>query len=100
MEDKSSSRRRFSRSGRIQKPVASSSTMEAISHINGGEIAAAVAEDGRVKIVVRKEDLKQVLEAIRENGGGWVPVTNLSLEQRLNLTQGGGVREEEWEGRS
>lgn len=84
MEDKSSPRRRFSRSGRIQKPVASS-IMEAISHINGGEIAA---EDGRMKIVVRKEDLKQVLEAIRENGGGWGRRTaeaNLSLEQRLNL---------------
>ncbi|KAL1554467.1 hypothetical protein AAHA92_15023 [Salvia divinorum] len=87
MEGKSSPRRRFSRSGRIQKPVASS-ILEAISHINGREIAA---EDGRMKIVVRKEDLKQVLEAIRENGGGWgrrtaeVAAPTLSLEQRLNL---------------
>lgn len=90
-EEKSSPRRRFSRSGRNQKPVASS-ILEAISHISSGELAAAAAgEDGRMKIVVKKEDLKQVLEAIRDNGRGWgrraatAAPPALSLEQRLNL---------------
>lgn len=83
-EEKSSPRRRFSRSGRNQKPVASS-ILEAISQISGGEMAAAAGEVGRMKIVVKKEDLKQVLEAIRDNGRGWGRPPALSLEQRLNL---------------
>lgn len=87
-EEKSSQRRRFSRSGRNQKPVPSS-ILEAISQISGGEMAAPV-EDGRMKIVVKKEDLKQVLEAIRDNRFGWgrretAAPQALSLEQRLNL---------------
>ncbi|GFP87490.1 hypothetical protein PHJA_000892700 [Phtheirospermum japonicum] len=65
-DQKSSPRRdlRFSRSGRNQKAMAQN-ILEAIAQFSGGEIAAA-AEDGRMKIVVKKEDLKQVLEAIRD----------------------------------
>lgn len=89
MEEKSSPRRRefrLSRSGRVnQKPVACS-ILEAISQFGGGEMAAA---DGRMKIVVKKEDLKQVLEAIRDRRGWGRRATAappaLSLEQRLNL---------------
>ncbi|KAH6832975.1 hypothetical protein C2S53_005753 [Perilla frutescens var. hirtella] len=88
-EEKSSPRRRelrLSRSGRNHKPIASS-ILEAISQFGAGEVAAAA--DGRMKIVVKKEDVKQVLEAIRV-GRGWgrrhtAAPTALSLEQRLNL---------------
>ncbi|KAL7156378.1 hypothetical protein ABFS83_02G005400 [Erythranthe nasuta] len=88
-EEKSSSQRRefrFSRSGRNQK-AAASNILEAIAEISGGEMAAA--EDGRMKIMVKKEDLKQVLEAIRD-GRGLGRRTSaspppVSLEQRLNL---------------
>lgn len=88
-EEKSSPRRRelrLLRSGRNQKHV-TSSILEAISHFGGGEVAAAA--DGRMKIVVRKEDVKQVLEAIRD-GRGWgrrdaAAPPALSLEQRLNF---------------
>ncbi|CAA0809681.1 DNA-binding storekeeper protein-related transcriptional regulator, partial [Striga hermonthica] len=55
----------FSRStGRDQKLTASNSILEAIGRLTGGEMKAV--EGGRVKIVVRREDLKQVLEAIKD----------------------------------
>ncbi|CAA0837338.1 Unknown protein [Striga hermonthica] len=55
----------FSRStGRVQKPAASNSILEAIGRLTGGEMKAV--EGGRVKIVVQREDLKQVLEAIKD----------------------------------
>ncbi|EYU37982.1 hypothetical protein ABFS82_02G005400 [Erythranthe guttata] len=88
-EEKSSSQRRefrFSRSGRNQKASASN-ILEAIAEISGGEMAAA--EDGRMKIMVKKEDLKQVLEAIRDGRGlgrrNSASPPPVSLEQRLNL---------------
>ncbi|KAL7118494.1 hypothetical protein ACP275_02G005300 [Erythranthe tilingii] len=88
-EEKSSSQRRefrFSRSGRNQKSAASN-ILEAIAEFSGGEMAAA--EDGRMKIMVKKEDLKQVLEAIRDGRGlgrrNSASPPPVSLEQRLNL---------------
>jgi hypothetical protein len=44
----------------------------------------------RMKLVVRKQDLKQMLEVMRggksnANQASYSPVSSLSLEQRLNL---------------
>ncbi|KAL8543366.1 hypothetical protein ACS0TY_004053 [Phlomoides rotata] len=85
-EEKHSPQRRelrFWRSGRNQKAVTTSNILEAISQFSGGEMA----EDGKVKIMVKKEDLKQVLESIRDgrsfgrrNSAAAVP-----FEQRLNV---------------
>lgn len=77
---------RFTRSGRNQK-AAASSVLEAIAQFSGGETTAA--EDGRMKILVKKEDLKQVLEAIRDGRSlgrrNSASPPSVSLEQRLNL---------------
>ncbi|KAF5178091.1 hypothetical protein FRX31_032323 [Thalictrum thalictroides] len=71
------------------------SLLEAIAQVHGGDVVSRKDEDGivRMKIVVKKQDLKQLLEMI---GGG----TNesrkastvlsafssiLTLEQRLNI---------------
>ncbi|CAA0807702.1 Unknown protein [Striga hermonthica] len=71
----------FSRStGRGQKPGASNSILEVIGRLTGGEMPAV--EGGRVKIVVRREDLKQVLEAIKD---GRELAVQAALEQRMNL---------------
>ncbi|GER50222.1 hypothetical protein STAS_27515 [Striga asiatica] len=70
----------FSRSGRGQKPAASNNILEAIGRLTGGEMTAA--EDGRVKLVVRREDLKQVLKAIKDGCGLAGPA---ALEQQLNM---------------
>ncbi|KAK4437602.1 Thioredoxin-like protein CDSP32, chloroplastic [Sesamum alatum] len=77
---------RFWRAGRNQK-AAASNILEAIAEFSGGETTAT--EDGRMKIVVKTEDLKQVLEAIR-GGRSWgrrasTSPAAVSLEQRLNL---------------
>ncbi|PIA56730.1 hypothetical protein AQUCO_00700822v1 [Aquilegia coerulea] len=79
---------------RSQKSMRSS-LLEAIAQVHGGDVVSRKDEDGvvRMKIVVKKQDLKQMLEMI---GGG----TNdspkastvlsafssiLTLEQRLNI---------------
>ncbi|KAL6525957.1 hypothetical protein OROHE_015481 [Orobanche hederae] len=91
VEDQKSSPRRefkFSRSGRNPKAI-SNNVLEAIVQFSSREMAAA--EGGRMKIVVRKEDLKQVLEAIRDGRGlgrratATTTAVPLELEQRLNL---------------
>ncbi|KAG8368054.1 hypothetical protein BUALT_Bualt15G0005500 [Buddleja alternifolia] len=87
-EERSSPRRefRFSRAGRNQKAV-SSNILEAIAQFSGGE--AVPTEGGRMKIVVKKEDLKHVLEAIggSRSAGRRVSASppGVSLEQRLNF---------------
>ncbi|KAL0334549.1 UNVERIFIED_CONTAM: hypothetical protein Sradi_4666800 [Sesamum radiatum] len=87
-EEKSQKRRefRFWRGGRNHK-AAASNILEAIAEFSGGGTTAT--EDGRMKIVVKKEDLKQVLEAIRD-GRSWgrrasASPAAVSLEQRLNV---------------
>lgn len=70
-----------------------SNVMEAISLVNGyGGVVSESNEDGvvRMKIVVRKEDLKQMIEAMRGscNKNAHPPSTSPSssvVERRLNL---------------
>ncbi|KAL0383904.1 UNVERIFIED_CONTAM: hypothetical protein Sradi_2784700 [Sesamum radiatum] len=68
-EEKCPKRRelRFWRAGRNHK-AAAGNILEAIAEFSGGETTAR--EDGRMKIVVKKEDLKYVLGAIRD-GRSW-----------------------------
>lgn len=94
-EDKFSQRRESSRNMKVarnQKAVATN-FLEAIAQLSrsGGGAAAA---DGpmRMKIVMKREELEQVLEAIRDGRGSFVrrgPVSAAaapsSLEQRLSL---------------
>ncbi|KAJ4825455.1 hypothetical protein Tsubulata_010617 [Turnera subulata] len=63
--------------------------LESIAQANGGRLVAHTNEDGvvRVKLLVRKQDLKQILETMK---GGMtnahqVSSGTLSAEQRLNL---------------
>ncbi|KAH6813271.1 hypothetical protein C2S51_022289 [Perilla frutescens var. frutescens] len=73
--------RRESRNMKVAKnqKVVASNILEAIAQLSNGDAAAT-----RMKIVVKKEDLKQVLEAIRDGRRG-PPSTAALLEQRLNL---------------
>ncbi|KAL6494855.1 hypothetical protein OROGR_031655 [Orobanche gracilis] len=74
---------KFSRSGRNPKAIVDNG-LEAIVQFSSSEMATA--EGGRMKIVVRKEDLKQVLDAIRDGRGLVRRATPaMALEQRLNL---------------
>lgn len=70
---------RLWRSGRNQKAI-TSNILEKISQFSGGEMAEV---DGRVRIMVKKEDLKQVLEAIRD--GRRRNSAAVPFEQRLNM---------------
>ncbi|XP_057805919.1 uncharacterized protein LOC131020890 [Salvia miltiorrhiza] len=84
--------RRETRSMKVaktQKAAAAASILEAIAQLSGG---AEAAEGPKVmKIVMKKEDLKQALEAIRDGRSGLVrrgpPSTAaaMSLEQWLNF---------------
>ncbi|KAI3447916.1 hypothetical protein Pfo_004581 [Paulownia fortunei] len=80
---------RHLRAGRNQKAVASN-ILEAIAQLSGGHAAEDGLPPTRMKIVVKKEDLKQVLEAIRDGrsavrrASASTPAAT-SLEQRLNL---------------
>ncbi|KAH8510473.1 hypothetical protein H0E87_008146 [Populus deltoides] len=65
---------------------------ESIGQVNGGCVVSHTNENGfvRMKLVVRKQDLKQMLEVMRggksnANQASYSPVSSLSLEQRLNL---------------
>ncbi|KAL6346912.1 hypothetical protein AAG906_003029 [Vitis piasezkii] len=63
------------------------SLLEAIAQVNGGSnVVSHSDEDGvlRMKIVVKKQDLKQMLEVMR-GGKSSAHQPSLSLEQRLNL---------------
>ncbi|KAL1541184.1 hypothetical protein AAHA92_25438 [Salvia divinorum] len=68
---------------KIQKAAAAAAAtniLEAIAQLSSSE-----AEDGpkKMKIVVKKEELKQVLEAIRQRRS--TLVRPMSLDQRLNF---------------
>ncbi|KAJ6765861.1 PLASTID MOVEMENT IMPAIRED PROTEIN-RELATED [Salix purpurea] len=65
---------------------------EPIGQINGGCVVSHTNENGfvRMKVVVRKQDLKQMLEVMRggrsnDNRASNSPVSSLSLEQHFNL---------------
>ncbi|KAJ9704501.1 hypothetical protein PVL29_002863 [Vitis rotundifolia] len=69
------------------------SLLEAIAQVNGGShVVSHSDEDGvlRMKIVVKKQDLKQMLEVMRGGKSSahsplFLPSPSLSSEQRLNL---------------
>ncbi|GMH02937.1 hypothetical protein Nepgr_004776 [Nepenthes gracilis] len=86
-ESKASQMREFRLSrGRDLKP-GRSNLSESIALVNGGGgvVAHSTGDDGnvRLKIVVRKQDLKQILEAMKNSVSS--PMPSLSLEQRLFL---------------
>ncbi|KAK4424030.1 hypothetical protein Salat_1596400 [Sesamum alatum] len=87
-EEKLSPRResKLFRAGRNQKAVASN-ILEAIAQLRGGDRREDGVPPTRMKIVVKKEDLKQVVEAIRDCRGAVrrASAGATSLEQRLNL---------------
>ncbi|KAE8716845.1 hypothetical protein F3Y22_tig00110108pilonHSYRG00011 [Hibiscus syriacus] len=100
MEGKASPKREFKQSrNRKQKALMRSNNhmlLEAIARANnysGGGVVSHVNEDGvlRVKVMVRKQDLKKMLGMI--NGGGVTENFNhyqsspssVSVEERLNL---------------
>ncbi|KAF5745777.1 hypothetical protein HS088_TW07G01370 [Tripterygium wilfordii] len=76
------------RSGNHERNQKSSNRVEAIASQvrgGGGVVLNHSNEDGsvRMKIMVRKQDLKQVLDVIDKCAG--TTTTTLSMEQRLNL---------------
>ncbi|CAI9764321.1 unnamed protein product [Fraxinus pennsylvanica] len=87
-EEKSWQRREFRVSrGRNHKAVVSN-ILNSIAQVNGGEAVCQASENGsmKLKIRVKKEDLKQVVEVIRDSRG--IPcqsTPSMSLEQRLNF---------------
>ena len=76
-----------------QKGVNSSTLLEALAQVNGGShnVVSHRDEDGvlTMKIVVKKQDLKKMLEVIRASkSSAHQPLfspSQSSLEQRLNL---------------
>ncbi|CAK7329445.1 unnamed protein product [Dovyalis caffra] len=69
-----------------------SNVLESIAQVNGGSVVSHTKEDGfvRMKLVVRKQDLNQMLELMRggksnTNQASYSTASSLSLEQRLNL---------------
>ncbi|KAG6778014.1 hypothetical protein POTOM_017858 [Populus tomentosa] len=77
--------------GRNNRSLKSNLT-ESIGQVNGGCVVSHTNENGfvRMKLVVRKQDLKQMLEVMgggksNANQASYSPVSSLSLEQRLNL---------------
>ncbi|KAF7126516.1 hypothetical protein RHSIM_Rhsim11G0193900 [Rhododendron simsii] len=76
--------------------------LESVAKIKSGSVVSNTEEsDGgmRVKIVVKKQDLKQMLEAIRAARSNNIaaqssvsPTPSLGLEQRLNLMR----RRQQW----
>ncbi|OAY52280.1 hypothetical protein MANES_04G070500v8 [Manihot esculenta] len=64
--------------------------LESIAQANGGSVVSQVNEDGvvRMKLLVRKQDLRQMLEVMRGHGKNisqQQSFSSLSVEQRLNL---------------
>ncbi|KAK9135817.1 hypothetical protein Syun_015147 [Stephania yunnanensis] len=97
-EEKSSPRResRLSR-GRSQKAMRSN-ILEAIAQMQGGSIVSRRDEDGtlRMKIVVKKQDLKHFLGMMGSGNNGSNNQASLSslttLEQRLHVLRSRQVR--------
>ncbi|GAB4838580.1 hypothetical protein Ancab_028125 [Ancistrocladus abbreviatus] len=86
-EFKSSPKREFQRPRNHHKVAVRNDLLEAIAQVNNGAkggrvVAQSTSEDGRVrmKIVLRKQDLKQMLEAMKDSAR---PPPSLSLEQSL-----------------
>ncbi|MBA0581112.1 hypothetical protein Gorai_023300 [Gossypium raimondii] len=95
MEGKASPKRDFKQSKNRNQKALRSNLLEAIAKANNGGGTTVVThhinEDGvlRVKIVVRKQDLKQMLGRIngddRKINTNYPSSPSLSVEQRLNL---------------
>lgn len=98
MEGKGSPKREFKQLRSRNQKILRSNLLEAISQANNnnGGVVSHINEDGavRVKIVVRKQDLKQMLGIINGGGGGggrkasanYLPtLPSSSVEERLNL---------------
>ncbi|XWS67701.1 hypothetical protein CRYUN_Cryun04dG0028500 [Craigia yunnanensis] len=92
MEGKASPKREFKQLRSRNQKTLRSNLLEAIAQNNSGGVVSHINEDGvvRMKIVVRKQDLKQMLGII--NGGGRNISANqqslpspISVEERLNL---------------
>ncbi|XVE48812.1 hypothetical protein DITRI_Ditri01bG0032300 [Diplodiscus trichospermus] len=92
MEGKASPKREFKQVRSRNQKILRSNLLEAIAQANDGGFVSEIDEDGavRMKIVVRKQNLKQMLGII--NGGGRNITANyqsspsaLSVEERLNL---------------
>ncbi|CAA2970862.1 Hypothetical predicted protein [Olea europaea subsp. europaea] len=87
-EEKTWQRREFRVSrGRNHKAIVSN-ILNAIAQVNGGEAVCQTSENGsmKMKIRVKKEDLKHVVEVVRDGKG--IPcqsTPSMSLEQRLNF---------------
>lgn len=74
-----------------------SNVLETVVNVNGGGVVSCIEKDGvvRMKIVVKKQDLRQMLEVMGGGDGGGKSrallqpsiMPSLSAEQRLNLLQ-------------
>ncbi|XWS55127.1 hypothetical protein CRYUN_Cryun10bG0148200 [Craigia yunnanensis] len=91
MEGKASPKREFKQlRSRTQKTLRSN-LLEAIARANSGGVVSHINEDGvvRMKIVVRKQDLKQMLRIINGVGknisANYQSSPSPSVEERLNL---------------
>ncbi|GMJ08100.1 hypothetical protein HRI_004479200 [Hibiscus trionum] len=89
MEGKASPTREFKQLRTRNQNALRSSLLEVIAKANNGgsTVVSHVNEDGvlRVKIVVRKQDLKQMLGKINGGCANSPSSLSLSVEQRLNL---------------
>ncbi|XVE67202.1 hypothetical protein DITRI_Ditri08aG0141300 [Diplodiscus trichospermus] len=94
MEGKASPKREFKQLKSRNQKTWRSNLLETIAQANNGVVVSDVSEDGvvRMKIVVRKQDLKQMLGIINGGGGGrndganhQSPPPSSSVEERLNL---------------
>ncbi|XVF00836.1 hypothetical protein REPUB_Repub04eG0036500 [Reevesia pubescens] len=96
MEGKAASpKREFKQLRSRNQKILRSNLLEAIAQVNNGGVVSHIDEDGvlRMKIVVRKQDLKQMLGIINSGSGRNISANNyqssispsLSVEERLNL---------------
>ncbi|XAR72675.1 hypothetical protein NMG60_11019394 [Bertholletia excelsa] len=93
-EGRGSPKREFKLSRARNQRTTRSNIIDAIAKVSSGSIVSQADEDGlvRMKILVKKQDLKQMLQVIKsgKNFAGepapWPMATpSLSLEQRLNF---------------
>ncbi|KAI3980584.1 hypothetical protein MKX01_025149 [Papaver californicum] len=84
---------RLSLPARNQKPTTESNLLEAIAQFHGAGVVSHTDENGvvRMKILVKKQDLKQMLEMMdngkesSSNNNTQQQSSSLSLEQRLHI---------------